>query len=363
MADTLAATGLRVQQWDSKFYTEFLNENIFADFQGTGSGSIVQVKEDLTKKQGDSVTYALVNKLTQDATTGSAVLEGQEEDMATRSFRVYVDKRRHAVRMAEMEEQKSAIPLRDAARDQLMEWLMEDTRDRYIEALGSINGVAYASASEAQKDAWVSDNRDRVLFGATKSNLSGASYDHSAALLTVDTTTDRLTPNALSLMKRMARVANPKIRPIRVNGDNHYYLVLAGSNTFRDLKTHATITQAQREVTLAEQNRRLFTAAGDIQWDNLLIREVPDLPIYSGVGNGGNNVSPVYLLGAQALALAVCRRVKTVTKEFDYGDKYGVAIDQIDGIRKMIFGSGTGDTDDLKDHGVLTGYFSDVADS
>ena len=361
MADTLAATGLRVQQWDDKRFQEFLNENIFSDFQGTGSGSIVQVKEDLTKKQGDSVTYALVNKLQNDATTGSAVLEGQEEDMATRSFRVYVDKRRHAVRMAEMEEQKSAISLRDAARDQLMEWLMEDTRDRYISALGSINGVAYASASEAQKDAWLVDNADRVLFGAAKSNNS--SNDHSASLANVDSTNDRLTPNALSLMKRMARVANPKIRPIRVSGDNHFYLVLAGSNTFRDLKTHATITQAQREVTLAEQNRRLFTAAGDIQWDNLLIREVPDLPIYSGVGNGGNNVSPVYLLGAQALALAVCRRVKTVTKEFDYGDKYGVAIDQIDGIRKMIFGSGTGDTDDLKDHGVLTGYFSDVADS
>jgi len=362
MADTLASAGLRVQQWDSKFYTEFLNENIFSDFQGTGSNSIVQVKEDLTKKQGDSVTYALVNRLTQDATTGSAVLEGQEEDMATRSFRVYVDKRRHAIRMSEMEEQKSAIPLREAARDQLMEWLMEDTRDRYIEALGSINGVAYASATENQKDAWVFDNRDRVLFGAAKSNLSGASYDHSAALATIDTSADRLTPNALSLMKRMARTANPKIRPIRTSGDNHYYLVLAGSNTFRDLKTHATITQALREVSLAAQNNRLFTQAGDIQWDNLLIREVPDLPVYVGVGSGGN-VSPVYMLGAQALALAVARRAKTITKEFDYGDKQGIAVDQIDGIRKMIFGSGAADTDDTKDHGVLTGYFFDAADS
>lgn len=360
MADTVAATGLRVQQWDEKFYTEFLNENIFSDFQGTGTNSIVQVKEDLTKKQGDSVTYALVNKLQNDATTGSNVLEGAEEDMASRSFRVYVDKRRHAVRISEMEEQKSAIPLREAARDNLMEWLMEDTRDRYIEALMSINGTPFASADATARNAWLVDNADRVLFGALKSNA--VSNVHATALATIDATDDRLTPNALSLMKRIARQASPKIRPIRTSGDNHYYLVLAGSNTFRDLKTHATITQAQREVTLAEQNKRLFTQAGDIQWDNLLIREVPDIPRVFGAASSGY-ASPVFLLGAQALALAVARRAKTVTKEFDYGDKYGVAVDQIDGIAKMIFGSGAGDTDDTKDHGVVTGWFWDALDS
>ncbi len=361
MADTTVATGLRVQQWDEKFYEEWLNENIFSDYIGMDTNSIIQVKENLTKKAGDSVTFALVNRLRNAATTGSNVLEGNEEDMASRSFRLYVDKRRHAVRIAEMEEVKSAIDLRQAARADLMNWLMEDTRDRYIDALGSINGKLYSAASEAEKDAWLVDNADRVLFGAAKSNAS--SNDHSTSLGNVDTTNDRLTPNALSLMKRMARVADPKIRPIRASGDNYYYLVLAGSNTFRDLKTNTTITQAQREVTLSDQNNRLFTRAGDIQWDNLLIREVPDLPVYSGVGNGGSNVSPVYMLGAQAVGLAVARRAKTVTKEFDYGDKFGVAVDQIDGIAKMVFGSGTGDTDDLKDNGVLTGYFSDVADS
>lgn len=362
MADTTAATGLRVQQWDEKFYQEFLNENVFADYIGEDTNSIVQIKENLTKKAGDSVTFALVNRLLSDATTGSNILEGNEEDLSSRSFRLYVDKRRHAVRIAEMEEIKSAIDLRQAARADLMNWLMEDTRDRYIDALGSINGKVYSVASEAEKDAWLVDNADRVLFGAAKSNNS--SNDHSASLLNVDTTNDRLTPNALSLMRRMARVANPKIRPIRVSGDNYYYLVLAGSNTFRDLKTHATITQAQREVTLKEQNDRLFTRAGDIQWDNLLIREVPDLPIYTNVGNGGNtNVSPVYLLGAQAVGLAVARRAKTITKDFDYGDKMGIAVDQIDGIAKLTFGSGSGDTDDLKDNGMVTGYFSDVADS
>lgn len=361
MADTTVATGLRVQQWDENVFREYLNENIFASYQGTSESDIIQIKEGLGKGKGDSVTFALINRLKNAATTGANVLEGNEEDAASRSFRVYVDKRRNAVRIAEMEEIKSAIDLRGEARPLLLDWMMELQRDRYITALGSINGTAYASADEASKDAWLVDNADRVLFGAAKSNNSA--NDHSASLLNVDTTTDRLTPNAVSLMKRMARQSNPKIRPVRVEGDRRMYVGLAGSNLFRDLKAHATITQAQREVGLAKENNRLFQG-GDIYWDDVLIREVPDLPIYLNVGNGGNtNVSPFYLLGAQALAYVPAKRPKTITKDFDYGDKTGVAIDMIDGIAKMIFGSGSADTDDLKDNGVVTGYFSDVADS
>ena len=54
-----------------------------------------------------------------------------------------------------------------------------------------------------------------------------------------------------------------------------------------------------------------------------------------------------------------CWRSKT--QEFDYGDKYGVAIDGIYGVRKVLFGSGAGDTDDLKDHGVVSGFFATTA--
>src|SRR5688572_16873264 len=104
MADTVAATGLTVQQWDDKFNREYFQDR-FKELKGEGETSIIQVKEDLTKKPGDSVTFALINRLTNTATTGTAVLEGNEEDMVSRSFRVYVDKRRNAIRVPEMAEQ------------------------------------------------------------------------------------------------------------------------------------------------------------------------------------------------------------------------------------------------------------------
>jgi hypothetical protein len=50
-----------------------------------------------------------------------------------------------------MDEQFSAISLRDAMKPALKTWAEENTRDAIIAALHSIDGVAYASATEARR--------------------------------------------------------------------------------------------------------------------------------------------------------------------------------------------------------------------
>ena len=361
MADTSAATGLTVEQWDDKYFTEYFQDQPFRNLMGGGANSIFQVKEDLTVKKGDNIHFALVNKLTNSAVTGVSTLEGNEEDMESRSFQLTVDKRRNAVRIPEMEEQRSAIPLRNAAKDVLKDWSMTDTRDLIIGATESINGVAYGSASEANKDAWLVDNADRVLFGIAKGNNS--SNDHSASLANIDTTNDVLTTGALSLMKRMALTANPKIRPISVKNENRrYYVAFCHPLLFRDLKESTALQQAQREVQLIKENNRLFEG-GDILWDNICIKEIDDMSTLSGVGASSADVGRITLMGAQAIGIGYAKRWRSRVETFDYGDKYGVAIDGIYGVEKMTFGSGSGDTDDLKDHGMVTGYFAATADA
>jgi N4-gp56 family major capsid protein len=360
MADTAAASGLTPQQWDDKFFVEYIENHPFKAYMGMDENSIFQIKEDLAAKKGKYVTFGLVNKLTGDGVTGSQTLEGNEEDMNSRSYRLQVDKRRNAVVVPEIEEQYSAIGLRDAARPVLRTWADEKDIDRIYAQLYSINGVAYASASEAQKDAWLVDNQDRVLFGATKSNHS--SLDHSTSLGNIDNTNDKLTPAALSLMKRIALSASPKIRPIRLAGMNkRYYVAFANPRAFRDLKENSVMVQAMRDVTLANQNNKLFEG-GDLEWDGVIVHECDGMPILTGVGNGGIDVGGVFLCGAQALGLGIAKRWRTITDERDYKDKQGVAIEAIDGLGKMLFGSGSADTDDLKQHGVCTGYFAAVAD-
>ena len=359
MADTTPATGLVVQQWEDKFFVQYIHDGGFKPLMGTDEASVIQVKEDLTKKEGDSITIALVNRLTNAATTGTTVLEGNEEDMASRSMRIYIDKRRNAVRVAEMSEQKSAIPLRNAARATLLDWSMEDTRDLIITALGSLNGTAFTARTAAIGDAWLVDNADRVLFGAAASGGT----DLSADLALLDTTSDLFTATALDAMILKAKTCNPKIRPMRDAGNGkRYYIVFAHPNAFKNLRDSLD-TEVLANTVVQMQASKLFEG-GDIMWNGAIVKEVDNLPIYANLGDSATTeVTPVYLCGAQALAIAWGRRWKTVTEEFDYGDKHGVAIDGIYGVRKIIFGSGTGDTDDLKDHGVVTGFFATTGTS
>lgn len=368
MADTRANANLTPEIWDDQFFTEYLTENRYAGEMGTNENSIIQVKEDLTKKKGDRVNFALVNKLTQDAVTGRGVMEGNEEDMATRSFELAVDKRRNAVRVAEIDEQYSALSLRSAGKFVLKEWAMKDTERLITRALGNMNGVEMTAAAvglagnQATLDAWLVDNADRVFFG---NSAYTAMTDLSAGLatLTAGTAAERLTAANISAMKFQATTrANPKIRPIRSEANGrHYFMLYAHPLAFRDLKADTTITQAQREVSLEMENNRLFKG-GDLLWDGVIIKEAHDLYDYStltALGDSGTTtVVPAYLCGAQAIAVAYARRWRSKTEEFDYGDKYGVETSAIYGVGKMVFGSGAGDRDDTKDHGIVTGFFA-----
>ena len=362
MAVTSVPAGLTPKQWDSKYFEEYVNGNWIKQFSSTGANGLIQMKDALTKKPGDAVNFTLVNRLTGTSTDENGTLEGNEEELGLRSMDLTIREYSHAVRWKRWGEQLSAINLRNAHKDALMNWNMELDRDNLIRALGSINGVAYASASEAQKDAWAVDNEDRVLFGNVKGNHSG---DHSADLAKIDNTADKLSYGSISLMKRMAKAADPKIRPIKprngISGSDMYVL-FAPSLLIRDLANDSDFIQANREARARGKSNPIFQGA-DYILDNVAIYEIEDIPTLSGAGNGGIDAAPCYLCGAQAIGMAWGMRPRTIGDKFDYERQYGVSIQQYYEVDKLRFGTGSGDLDDPKDHGVLTGYFASVADA
>lgn len=358
MADTSVPTALQVEQWDSNFFTEYLHDGGFKALMGTNENAVIQVKEQPGKGNGDKVTIQLINRLTNAAVTGTSTLEGNEEDMSQRSFSITVNKRRNAVRIPEMSEVQSAISLRDAARATLLDWAMEDTRDLVIEALGSLNGTAFVDRTAAIADAWLVDNKDRTVFGAYARGGSAGGSDMSADLAQLDTTTDLFNFSRLDDMVYVAKTCNPKIRPMRDGGNGkRYYIAFAHPAAFRDLR-NSIDTEVLASTVVQMQASKLFEG-GDILWNGVIVKETDNLPIYENLGaSGTTEVTPVYLCGAQAVAAAYANRWRSKTEIFDYGDKYGVAIDGIYGIEKIQFGSGASDTADLKDHGVVTGFFA-----
>lgn len=109
MALTTARTGLTPQLWDDKFFMEYVRENRFKRYMGTDENSIIHLKEELTKKRGDRVTFAAVNKLVGAGVTGNTTLEGNEEDLDSRSMAVTIAPLRHAVALTEWDEQRAPL--------------------------------------------------------------------------------------------------------------------------------------------------------------------------------------------------------------------------------------------------------------
>lgn len=362
MAQTYAASGLTPQQWDSEFFTDYVRASRFKRYMGTDEGSIIQLKEDLTKKKGDSVTFALVNELVGDGVTGNQTLKGNEERLGSRSHRVYVDVLRHAVAVDDWDVQKSVIDLRNAAKTQLREWAQKKLRDGITNALGQIDGVNYTASSAAQRNTWTANNSDRVLFGLTTANYN-ATFATAVGGLSAG---EQLTPNALSLMKRLAQAGSPKIKPVYVREmDQEWYVVFIGPKAWRDLTednpTTNVLTLANRDARVRGVDNPLFT--GDsLVWDGMILRELPEIAALDVSGSAGARIEPVYLCGAQAIGLAWAQRTKSTTDTDDYEFLHGVGVQEIRGIEKLRFGTGASDTTTPKDHGIVTGFFAAAAD-
>jgi N4-gp56 family major capsid protein len=369
MADmnvTPARQGLTPLVWDSDFFTEYVRKNQFARYMGTTMGAMIQVREDLTRKAGDTVVFPTVRRLVGAGVSGNTVLEGNEEILNARSLNLVVSAFRHAVAVSDWDEQKSVIDLREAAREALMVWELEKMRNDIITSLEAITAdnnvqVSYAAATAGQRNTWMVNNADRVLFGASKSNaVSGVM---ATALLTVDNTADKMTAAIVTLAKRIARTASPRIRPISVNDDEEWFVMFMPSLPFRDLMQDPVIINTLQYAWDRGRDNPLFTA-GDILYNGVIIREVPEMPVIAGAGTGGIDVAMSALCGAQALGVAWAQRMKSTTNVRDYGYFHGIGLQEIRGIAKLRWGvDPTVDTTKPVDAGIVSVFTSAVADA
>lgn len=365
MSETTVSTAERVSQWDDAFFTAYVRTNRFKRFMGTNENAIIQIKENLTKKKGDAITINLIGALDASggANDGSTSLVGYEKALPNDGHKLTVGVVRDATVVNNLEEQASPIDIRNAGKVALQDLSNRYLRNSIIAALHSINGVAYGSATEGQKDAWLVDNDDRVLFGAAKSNNSG--NDHSASLANVDATNDKLTGSVVELAKRMAQTATTAngdgIRPFVYGEDNESYVMFVPSVAFRDLRAWMVANNHWDDAMERGKDNPLFAGGTSILWDGVIVREIPEIGTLSGVGASSIDVAPCFLCGAQALGIAWAQRTKTTVRaEDDYGYRQGVGFQEIRAINKLQWGQG-GST--AVDWAVLTLYVSGVADA
>lgn len=356
MTNTTISAAVRAKQWDDNFFMEYVRANRFKRYMGTSENSIIQVKNNLTKKKGDAITINLVGALDADAgpNTGTTTLVGNEKALPNDGHKVTIGVVRDATVVNVEEEQASAFDVRDAGRQALKDLSMRYLRNDIIKALGSVQGVPYATATAAQKNAWTVANVDRVLFGDAVANYSAT---HATALNNV-TASMTLTRDTVSLLRQIAQEAETVngdgIRPFTYGEDEETYVLFVNSRAFRDLKKDLeTVHKDARERALSNP---LFTGTTSLYWDGVVIREIPEIGNFNNTATTPIPVTPVYLCGAQALAVAWAMTTKTtLRKEDDYGFQYGVGFMELRGVEKVLWGQGT---TAAKDWSLVTGYVS-----
>jgi N4-gp56 family major capsid protein len=366
MAETILDTDLSIKKYRKDFLLDYTRASRFKPYMGKGQNNIIMVVSDLEASAGDEIIVPMVGELEGSGVSGSQVLEGNEEELDTTSMRIRVTWRRHGVVVPKSEQSKTEIDLLKASKGALTRWFADKQRFDVIRELGAItaftpgNGddqpdvqisYAYASASEAQKDAWLALNSDRVLFGKDWSNNS--SNDHSASLANIDTTNDRAT--ATMLLKAKARAKEAKIRPYMTKDGEEWYVVFAGSRAYRDLSNDADIKAANTNAAPRDMSKNPIFIGGDLTYQGLIIREEHEAPIYTGVGASASDVSPLYMAGGGAVGVAWGETPTPQSQNRDYNFRKGVGMEELVGVKKI--------TKRGVQKGVLTIYASAPADT
>jgi hypothetical protein len=382
MAVTPVSANNKLVVFRKEVTREYIRQNLFSPYIGTEMTAIIRVINDL-KNGGEQINIPLIARLKgQPISTGTLV--GNEEAIDNYGDRAWIDWARNAVKIPKSEEQKSSIDLFAQARPLLEDWGKELQRDEIVDTfftiplattqpagLGSangqrVNGAFLDAATTAQKNTFTTDNADRVLFGGAQGNLVAGNFASSLANITSGMT---LSAASLLKMKRLAKKANPRIRPYKLKNGREYFVVFAGSNCFRDLQADTTIINANTQARPREGDgldKNPLFQDGDLLYNGLIIREVPEIDVrlpttYATAGSGSIQVSPVWLCGQSAMAWCWGRMPQpTFLKEDDYQFFRGVGIQMAYGLKVV---AKLSPANNYKSWGIFYGFFASVADT
>lgn len=316
------------QAWAKDTWKAGVEQTFFDKFTGTSADSIVQVRTELQKGDGDTINIPLLMKLKGKGVTGDNQLEGNEEALIYRNFKVTIDQLRHAVRLqGKMDEKKTQINMRKDAKMALSYWLAN-----------IIDGQIFSALS-------ANPTSDRVCYAGGKTSESAITAD------------DKFTADLIGKAKRIAMAdKNTMIRPVKVDGHDTYVLVIDQYQA-RDLMNDEKWLNAQQYANVRGEKNPIFSGALGM-YDGVVVHQSNDI-IREAKGATDTLTSHALFLGAQAAVMAVGDNPTWNEDDFDYHNQIGFEFGRIFGIAKPQFKF---DGKNLTDFGCVNVITSSVAD-
>jgi len=335
---------LAVKTWSRQLATEVSKATAIAPLIGTSSNSIIQLKNESAKGAGDKVTFGLRRQLVGEGVSEGTLLEGNEEALATYSDTVMLNELAHAVRVKNegtIDAQRVPFNLREEANAGLVDWYADRLSMTAFIHLCGYTGSALNFEGRSLKVSGLHTGFNKPA-PPSANRIFRAGGKKSDSELTVKDIFD------LSLVDKAverAKLANPKIRPVRVNGENVYVIYLHPTQVTA-LRTNTSTGQwldIQKAAYMGSRAKNPVFDGSLGMYNGVVLREAEH--IMPGVdANGAEvpNVRRAVLLGAQAGVIAFGRgrsadSYKLVEELFDYQRELGVAAKTVLGFKKTVF--------------------------
>lgn len=347
---------LAVKLWARELNREVRKGLSIAPLIGSGPNAIVQEKTEF-KGGGDKITVGLRMLLSGAGRSENEVLEGNEESLTTYSDSFYINELVHAVRVKgedTIDVQRVNHNLRDEARSALADWYADRLSlwffiqmSGYTASSITYRGVSTTLASVYQGlNTVTAPSTNRKIF-ATGSADETVNADSTATF----------SLELLDYAKEKAMLANPKVRPYRINGEDKYVAYLHPYQV-TDLRTNTStgqwldIQKSAMTGGMVSNNPIYSGALGE--YNGVILRQSEDVVtgVHSSSAAEQTSTRRALFLGAQAGFIGFSSKFsknspyKWVEKTFDYDRELGVSAQGLMGMKKAIFNS--------EDFGVIT---------
>ncbi|EGM1961929.1 N4-gp56 family major capsid protein [Salmonella enterica] len=346
----------------------------------TSAGAPVVRITDLNKARGDEVSFSIMHKLSKLPTMGDERIEGRGEDLSRADFTLRIDQGRHLVDAGgRMSQQRTKFNLITSART-LLGTYFNDLQDQCaVIHLAGARGdfmaddvIVPLDSHRNFKEIMINDvmppTHNRHFFGGDATSLE--------ALDSSDVFTLGLVDNMALYIDEMAHPLQPvRLKGDELYGEDPYYVLYVTPRQWNDWYTSTSGKDWNQMMVRAVNRSKGFSHPlfkGECaMWRNILVRKYAGIPIrfYTGskvwVSNNDlaattkqvevrTNIDRAMLLGAQALANAYGQRngghFNLVQKKTDMDNRTEIAIDWINGLKKIRFADKNGK---VNDHGVI----------
>ena len=331
---------LAVKLWSKMLDSEALKATDIAPLIGDDANSIIQRKTETSKGSGDKVTFGLRMQLSGDGFTENETAEGNGESLTIYSDSVVINELGHVVGVKSentIDAQRVPFDLRAEARDGLADWFAKRMSVAFFNQVCGYTAETRVKYTGLQATIAPSSTR-KVYAGGVSADESLTTY-----------ATHKFDLTLLDKAKELARTATPKIRPLKINGQEKYVVYLHEYQV-TDMRTSTSSGQwldIQKAAMAGADSSKSPIYSGALgEYNGIIIKSAIDVTngVNSSTGAVLSNVRRAVLLGAQAAVCAYGEK-NSPTKYrwneelFDHKRRMEVSAWTIMGLKKSVYNS------------------------